>query len=698
MRESERNNITKAWQFYQDGRNYNWRLSPSQYVLVDTNIEFYAGNQWLHLPSSPAMSRLPKPTFNIIKRVTNVQVASLMSSGISVNLEPLSYYDGSSAENPDSNACEFAQAEIENLFNKFKMPYRAREALFDGAQTGDYCAHFYFDPTSLPYGGRLGPHVRGEIKMELVDGINVMFGNPNSRDVQSQPYILVIGRDTVDNLNAEMKQHNKGDDQAEIQPDSDTENQSAVGGKTEILTSDGNGKATYVYLYTKETKKVALRDREGNPVMETVTDKDGTPVFEKNDKGQEILDSFGMPVPKRRQKYDYVTTVHVSKSTRNAEIFKDIDTGLSMYPIAWGNWETQKNQYHGRALVTGIIQNQIFINTMFALVMRHMQLQAFPKRIYNADLISRFSNEIGVDIGVHNLQPGQPLNQVATTLQGMDLSSQIMYVIDKAIEYTKDCLGSTDAQMGSSTMDNTSALMVLDSNSRTPLENIRANLNEWIEDICAVLLDMMGTYYGKRPIVRERTFDEPIMDASTGVPLMGQYDGRMQTKSVSRKVIEEYDFSELKHLYFSSRVDVGAGNVYSQAAMMQTLDNMRKEGVIEFIDYLERVPDSVVPRRQELIQKLKAAAARNNSSVPAGAALPTPGMNGTTNSQVHTILQQMNPDKLAKSWKNGKPGQPSPTVEDAIQSMPVNVREQFESLPARAKGEVAKVAAAQMQK
>ena len=691
-----KNDLTTAWQLYEQGRSYNMRLRPNQYTLCDTNIEFYAGNQWLHLPATPAMASLPKPVFNIIKRVTNVQVASLMSSGISVNLEPLSYYDGSSMADPDSNACEFAQAELDNLFDKFKLEYRARDALFDGAQTGDYCAHFYFDPTAIPYGGRLGPHVRGEIRMELVDGINVMFGNPNSRDAQAQPYILVIGRDTVDNLNDEMRRCRKDvKPYEEVTSDSDTYNQSGIGGKTELMTSDGHGKATYIYLYTKVTKKVKMTDKNGDPVMETVFGKDGEPVYEKDEDGNQILDSYGMPIAKRRQKYDYVTTVHVSKSTRNCVIFEDTDTGLLLYPIAWGNWEKQKNQYHGRALVTGIVQNQIFINSMFALVMRHMQLQAFPKRLYNADLISQFSNEIGVDIGVRNLQPNQPINQVATTLNGMDMSNQILYVIDKAIEYTKDCLGSTDAQLGSTNIDNTSALMVLDTNSRTPLENVRAGLNEWVEDICAVLLDMMGTYYGARPIVRSRTFEEPVIDDATGVPLMGQYDGQMQIKTVSRRVIEEYDFSELKHLYFSSRVDVGAGNTYSQAAMMQTLDNLRREGVIEFIDYLERVPDSVVPRRQELIQKLKGEAARMNSGVPAGAAMPSDGMNGATNAQVHSILQQMNPDKV-NSRK--KPGEAAPTVDDVLNEMPVNVREQFDTLPARAKGEVAKVAAARMQR
>ena len=694
MSYKEKCSITEAWEAYENGRNYNHMLLPDQYELVNTNTEFYAGNQWLHLPQTKASAKLPKPVFNIIKRITNVQVASLMSSGISVNLEPLSYYDASSVENPDSNACEFAQAEIENLFEKLKLEYKARRALFDGAISGDYCAHFYFDPTSRPYGGRLGTHVRGEIKMELVDGINVMFGDPNNADVQEQPYVLIVGRDTVDNLNAEAELYKKRDAWEKVVADSDRREQAGIGGQIELNTKGGNEKATFIYLYRKITKKVKMTDREGNPIMEPVTTQSGDYVYEKSKDGKKILDTYGMPILKLKQKYDYVTTVHVSKCTRTVEIFKDIDTGLSNYPIAWANWERQKNQYHGRALVSGVIQNQIYINSTFALVMRHMQLQAFPKRVYNADVIPRFNNEIGVDIGVHGLQPGMPINQVATTLQGTDFSQQILYTVDKAMEYTKECMGATDAQLGSGKIETTSLFLAMETSSKTPLENVRANFNEWIEDIVTILLDMMATYYGKRPIVRERSFDEPIMDAATGMPMLGQYNGQMQVKSVNRRVIEEFDFDELKHLEFCCRIDVGAGTVYSQSAMLQTLDKLREGGVLDLIDYLERVPDTIIPRRQELIQKLKAAQAQQNSGAPAGAALPSEGMGQGGNSEIHSILQQMNPDRLKKGRK---PTDAPLTADDAINALPVNVKDQFDKLPPRAKGEVAKVASSRLQ-
>ena len=61
-----KNDITTAWKYYELAREYNNRLVPNQYRTVDTNWEFFSGNQWLHIPETPAMSRLSRPVFNII--------------------------------------------------------------------------------------------------------------------------------------------------------------------------------------------------------------------------------------------------------------------------------------------------------------------------------------------------------------------------------------------------------------------------------------------------------------------------------------------------------------------------------------------------------------------------------------------------------------------------------------------------------
>ena len=624
------NNKTVAWELYEQGRNYNMSLQPNQYNTVKTNTEFFIGNQWLHLPNTPAMRSLPKPTFNILKRVASLFIASLTSSGVTVHFEPLAYYDGGNQVDPDHSAAQFAEAEVANLFEKCKFEYRIREALFDGAQTGDYCAHLYFDPDELPYGGMLGPH-RGEIKMELVDGINVMFGNPNDNRVQTQPYILIVGRDTVEHLKWEAERYRKNggkgkkSDEADFQPDARLDDFIGNGGKVE-LTGDKNGKALYVYLYSKVTKEVDKVDpKTGMTMYEDELDDEGNPVPAVDDKGNPILDDMGEPATKKKPVKELVTSVHVTKATQTAVIFEDVDTGLSLYPIAWANWEKQKNQYHGRALVTGLVPNQIFINSMFATAMRHMQLVAFQKTIFNADLIDNWTNEVGQAIAVHGLQPGQSITQVAQNLPVAEMSSQIFTLIDKAMAYTKECLGATDAQMGNVKPDNTSALMVLQTNAEVPLENIRAGLYEWVEDISSILLDMMGTYYGKRPVVVDKTFNE-LITGPGGTPVIDPTTGTMKTQSMVRKVVQEFDFSVLKHLFLNLRIDVGATTYFSEIAMTQTLDNLRRDGTLDVIQYLERIPDKLIPKKQELLDELRGRIATDQqANAAAGAAIPEPG-------------------------------------------------------------------------
>lgn len=657
----DKDNKTRAWQYYELGRAYNNGLVPNQYRTVNTNVEFFSGNQWLHIPETKAMSRLAKPVFNIIKRVTGLFVAALTANETTISFDSLSYYDGENLSDPTSNAAEYATAEVRNLMDKFKMNYRVREALFDGAQTGDYCAHFFWDANAMPYGGAFGAY-RGEIQMEMVDGINVMFGNPNDRRVQKQPYVLIIGRDTVENLREEKRRFDKlnkkgkSPDAAEtIQPDNDTAHQIGVGGRHELIQADDkNGKCLYVYMYEKRTHEEDVTDPEtGEPVEEIVRDDDGNPVPLTVD-GKPVVNPDGSPRYKTRRMKHYVTTVYATKATKSCNIFSNVDTGLSLYPVAWGNWEHQKNQYHGRALVTGIIPNQIFINSMFAMVMRHLQLMGFPKAVYNADLIGQWNNEVGQAIAVHGLQPGQAIGDIAGFLQPADMSNQIIVAIDKAMQYTRECLGATDVQMGAVRPDNTSALMVLQANSEVPLENPKANLYEWYEDVGAILLDMMGTYYGERPLVREREFEE-IVTGPDGTPLIDPMTGTMMQNTVSRRVLESFDFRQFKHLYLNIRVDVGATSTYSEISIVQTLDNLRRDGTLEVIDYLERIPDKLIPRKAELIAELRK---RAQTMQAAGAAQP------------------------GVSAPAGGPSMGGPLDEaKVIQNMPENIQSRFDQLP-----------------
>jgi hypothetical protein len=63
----------------------------------------------------------------------------------------------------------------------------------------------------------------------------------------------------------------------------------------------------------------------------------------------------------------------------------------------------------------------------------------------------------------------------------------------------------------------------------------------------------------------------------------------------------------LKDVPMQLRLDVGASSYWSEIASTQTLDNLLMQDKIDILDYLERIPDGYISKRQELIDKYSAA-------------------------------------------------------------------------------------------
>lgn len=539
---------TKDWQLYENGVNYNNRTVPNYYETVNANIDFYQGNQWRNLPDSD----MPKPVFNIIKRVITFFVASLTTTNTKINFKPMMYQEPEQQMGPDGTpipaqntsgrendliGAEIANKQIEMLFEKMKMEFRIKDALFDAAITGDAAAHFYFDMDKKPYGS-LRPEIKGEICMELVDGTNVMFGNANSDKVDKQPYIIVSGRDMVSSLKEEAKSYKTNPDG--IDEDKNNYNwQAGLASQIEV-EGDESGKAQYIIVYRK--KKQTRKKVDPTTGMESTEE---------------------------------YTTITASKSTEKAYIYQDIDTGLEHYPIAWLNWEKQKNQYHGRALATGMLPNQIFVNRMFAMVMYHLMMTAFPKAIYNSDVVDLWSNAVGEAIPISGVDFNTNLSNVATYLEPANMSAQITQTIELVMQYTKEMLGASDAALGQIDPKNTSAIIAVQKSSAIPLENPKSNLYEWVEDIGHILFDMMGTYYGLRPVM------------------------------VADGAIADFDFAQLKHTWLDVKADVGESSYWSEIASSQTLDNLLGTGHIDITEYLKRIPDDLIPQKEELITSIE---------------------------------------------------------------------------------------------
>ena len=512
--------VKELWKKYDAVVAYNSSFGKGNYYeKIKVHYDFYNGDQWTGISDK---SNLPQMCFNIIKRTLDFKIASLTSSDISVNIEPLEYSGDETDKkgNKIISKTDLLNAEIKNVFEKWGFRNLVKRVLRDGGITGDMCFHTLFNANKKPFRA-LGPEVKGEIEIEILDSTNIGLGNPNIKDIQKQPWLIVIGRDTVKNLKKEAKDR-------EIQADNETGYQATDMFDTELeIQGDDEGKALFIYIYEKKDDKVL-----------------------------------------------------VTKCTKDAIIYENVDTENSRYQIAFDNWNEQKGTYHGRGEVEGMEANQIALNKMFAMIVYHQMMSSFPPAVYDADVIKSWSNKLGTAFALKGLN-GRSIKDVAGYLEPANMGDYIVKTIDLTMQYTKECLGVSDAALGQIDPKNTSAIIAVQKSTAVPLENIKDNLYDLVEQLVLNMIDMMSAKYGTRPVV------------------VSNPDGTRQ--------VVNFDFSELKNMDLKTSIDIGESSYYSAIAVEQTLDNLLTNGFIEFIDYLERMPDERIPRKAELITKLKEA-------------------------------------------------------------------------------------------
>ena len=373
--------------------------------------------------------------------------------------------------------------------------------------------------------------LRGGIRTEIVDNMRVGFGNTACRDPQKQPYILIERREMTKELRraAQEAGNPRWND---IQPDNENHN-------------------TDSYKNSSERSTVLLRMWKER--------KTGT-----------------------------VWACEVSGSVMLREPW---DMGLRLYPVTWINWDYIPDSYHGQALVTGLIPNQIFVNKLFAMSMISLMTSAFPRTVYDKTRIPKWNNAVGAAIGVN----GGDVTGVAKIIDPAQISPQIAQFIQTSVDYTRQFLGATSAALGETRPDNTSAIIALQRAASIPSEITKQNLYKSIEDLGRIYLDFMAAYYGKRKV-------------QVSMPDVGADILAFAGKDPEELETVLFDYGILNDMPMALKLDVGASSYWSEMASVQTLDNLLMQNKITIEEYLERIPDGYIPKRQELIASRKQAA------------------------------------------------------------------------------------------
>jgi hypothetical protein len=377
---------------------------------------------------------------------------------------------------------------------------------------------------------------------EIVKKNDIYYGNENDDDIQSQPYILIRKRMPV--LNA-----------------------------IELALNEGMSKDKVDYI---------------------IGDND---TFEESGEAAKIeLDNMVTVVYKM---YKQNGTVHFSAATRWVEIIKDIDLGISLYPVAHFNWEEKEGSARGEGEVRYLIPNQIEVNRTEMRRVLTVKNQAYPIKVVDKSRVSNPDalNTVGGTITT-NGQPVDDVHKIVGVVPPAQMSPDVKQLQEDLIQVTRDLAGAGDTATGAVNPEDASgrAILAVQQASQAPMTEQKESYKNFIEDLARIWLEYLIVH-----AVNGVNLEEKIPDPNTGEEIV-------QVVNVPQIA--------LKELQATVKIDITPKSVYDRFAQEQTIENLLMNGLFtpqrigELRAYAEALDDDSVAPKQKILDIVEKAEER----------------------------------------------------------------------------------------
>lgn len=370
---------------------------------------------------------------------------------------------------------------------------------------------------------------KGRPVHEVIKKNDIHYGNENDEDIQSQPYILIRKRMPVANAKEFAEQEGaSGEDLLYITGDSDTFEESGEAAKEEL-----DDMVTVIYKLYK---------------------KDGS--------------------------------VRYSIATRYVDIAEDIDTGLTLYPVAHMTWEEKEGSARGEGEVRTLIPNQIEVNKTEMRRVLTAKLQAYPKTVADKSKIA--NPQALTTVGGVIWTTGQAVDDVSKivgTIPPAQMSPDVKLLQDDLINMTRDLAGAGDTATGQVDPESASgrAILAVQQASQAPVTEQKQRTKSLAEDVARIDLEHIIIYS-----VNGLTMEEEVTDPATG-------EVYYEMVTVPQTVLER--------VQANVKVDVTPKSPFDRFAQEQTIENLlmnglfRPDRVSELEIYYKVLPDdSVAPK------------------------------------------------------------------------------------------------------
>lgn len=429
MNEIEELKNTDEWELYEKGRQFN--RGRNLYNKTEKNIDFYIGNQW----TGAKLGDMQPLMYPVVAPIVDHKTGNLFNNSYEI------IYNSNNYESIQERSMIEALLKLFNkhtatMWEKTKMDKKVRENITDSAVTGEGIIYFYYKGEDKP----LDDALTG-IEAEIVDNVNIYYGDENNSNIQEQPYIIIVFRKSLTEVIEEAREEEVSEEEIKnIRPDTDRHEQLGEDSKYEV-----DDKVT-----------VLLK------------------MYKKNG------------------------TVWFKKTTKTVVIVKDNDTGMKRYPVAHFNWKNKKGYARGLSEVETLIPNQIEINKTLMRRAITVKMMAYPKLVVNIDKVRnpKAIDKVGARIeltgaGVDNV------NSYVNYLNPTMMSSDATALQNEMITLTRDLANAGDNATGNVNIEQTSgrALLAAQQAQQISLVQQLNRFKDYLEDIGLILFDIYLAYY-----------------------------------------------------------------------------------------------------------------------------------------------------------------------------------------------------------
>ena len=264
---------------------------------------------------------------------------------------------------------------------------------------------------------------------------------------------------------------------------------------------------------------------------------------------------------------------------------KPWNTGLTLYPFAKMCWQNRKSSAYGDSEITYQISNQIAINRATSAEIWAIMNAGMPKTVINGDTIQTpITNNPGEVIKVFGT--AEDVAGAIRHVSPPSFAGQLITALNDLANNTLSDNGATDAALGSIRPDNAAAIIQMREASLQPMQLYQNSFYSTIEDIARIWADFWIHLYGDRKL---RVEDK---DGVFYVP---------------------FHPKRYENLILTARIDVGSSPVWSLPSTIAMLDSLLSAGLINKIQYFERMPDGIIPDKTGLLKEAREelAAMRN---------------------------------------------------------------------------------------